>query len=90
MDVQFTDDQKSLVQNAIASGRYANEESALKDALSLWESRERRRAEILAAVDQGEAALAGSRRISTEDEVQEMTAGVKQRGRARLVAEQSR
>lgn len=52
MEVQFTDDQKAFVRQAIQSGRYTREEDALREALSLWEGRERRRAEILAAVDQ--------------------------------------
>src|SRR4051812_10826300 len=55
MEVQLTDDQKAFVRQAIDSGRYSREEDALREALSLWESRERRRAEILAAVDQAEA-----------------------------------
>ncbi len=58
MEVQFTDDQKAFVREAIQSGRYRREEDALLEALSLWEQRERRRAEILAAVDEAEASLA--------------------------------
>jgi putative addiction module CopG family antidote len=58
MEVQLTDDQKAFVRQTIQSGRYNCEEDVLQEALSLWEGRERRRAEILAAVDQAEASSA--------------------------------
>ncbi len=71
MEVRLTDDQKAFVRQAIESGRYSREEDALQEALRLWESRERRRAEILAAVDQAEASFfrpEGRRAISTREE----------------------
>ena len=90
MDVQLTDDQKAFVRQAVESGRYSREEDALQDALSLWESRERARAEILAAVDIAEASLArGEGRIITQESMRELAHEVKQRGRARLASEQS-
>jgi len=58
MEVHLTDDQKAFIRQAIETGRYAREEDAVQEALSLWEERERRRAEILASVDQAEASLA--------------------------------
>jgi Arc/MetJ-type ribon-helix-helix transcriptional regulator len=58
MEVHLTDDQKAFIRQAIDAGRIAREEDAVQEALSLWERRERRRAEILAAVDQAEASLA--------------------------------
>jgi Arc/MetJ-type ribon-helix-helix transcriptional regulator len=92
MEVQFTDDQKALVRQAIESGRYSREEDALRDALSLWESRERRRAEILAAVDQAEASLARGegRRITTREETTQLADEIKLRGMARFAAEEGR
>lgn len=47
-----------------------NSEDALQEALSLWEERERRRSEILAAADQAEASFARGegRRIMTREE----------------------
>lgn len=74
MEVRFTDDQKALVRQAIESGRYSREEDALQEALSLWEGRERRRAEILAAVDQAEASFAHGegRRIATSEETAQL------------------
>ena len=57
--------------------------------LSLWEKRERRRAEILAAVDTGEASIAqGEGRLITEESMRQLAKEVSQRGRACLAAEQ--
>ena len=44
MEVQLTSDQKAFVRQAIQSGRLQREEDAVKEALSLWEERERERA----------------------------------------------
>ena len=89
MDVDLTPDQEAFVRQAIESGRLQREEDAVKEALSLWEERERTRAEILAAVDEAEASLArGEGRIITEESLHELAEEVKRRGRARLAAEQ--
>jgi len=90
MEVQLTPGQEAFVRHAIASGRLLREEDAVKEALALWEERERTRAEILAAVDEAEASLArGDGRIITQESVRELALSVKQRGRARLAAEQN-
>ena len=63
----------------------------MKEAFSLWEERERARAEILAAVDEAETSLArGEGRSITQDSMRELAESVKQRGRARLANEQSK
>jgi Arc/MetJ-type ribon-helix-helix transcriptional regulator len=83
-------DQRAFVRQAIESGRLHREEDALQEALSLWEERERTRAEILTAVDAAEASLArGEGRSITQESMQQLADEVKQRGRARLAAEQS-
>ena len=91
MEVHLTDDQKAFIREAIQSGRFASEEDALQEALSLWEGRERRRAEILAAVDQAEASFARGegRSITTREETAELADEIKRRGLARLNAEQN-
>ena len=90
MEVQLTPDQRAFVRQAIESGRLRREEDAVKEALALWEERERTRAEILAAVDEAEASIArGEGRIITQESMRELAEQVKQRGRARLAAEQS-
>ena len=89
MEVQLTPDQEAFLRQAIESGRYASEGDALQDALSLWEERERRRSEILASVDQAEAALSRGegRWITTEEGTAELADGIKRRGLARLEAD---
>lgn len=90
MEVQLTPDQKAFVRQAIETGRLQREEDAVKEALALWEERERARAEILAVVDEAEASLArGEGRAITEESIRELAESVKQRGRARLAAERN-
>jgi putative addiction module CopG family antidote len=90
MNVNLTPDQKAFVRDAIASGRLHGEEDAIREALALWEQRERARAQILASVDAAEAALArGEGRVITQESMRNLAADVKQRGRARLAAEQT-
>ncbi len=80
MEVQLSSDQKALVRHAIESGRLEREEDAVKEALSLWE-RERRRLEILVAVDRAEASLARGegRRVATPEEARQLADDVKRR-----------
>jgi hypothetical protein len=70
---------------AIQSGHLRREEHAVKEAISLWEVRERARAKILAAVDEAESSIArGEGRTVTPESMRELAASVKRRGRARL------
>lgn len=88
MEVQLTPDQKAFVRQAIQSGRISREEDAVKEALSLWEQRERARAEMLASIDEAEASLARDEgRVLTPESAHELAEDVKDRGRARLAAE---
>ncbi|MBZ5621282.1 MAG: hypothetical protein LAQ69_21520 [Acidobacteriia bacterium] len=91
MEVRLTDDQKAFVRRAIENGRYVREEDALEEALSLWEARERRRAEILAAVNQAEASFARGegRRITTREETAQLADEIKRRGLSRFAAEET-
>jgi putative addiction module CopG family antidote len=91
MEAQLTDDQKAFVRQAIQSGRYDREEDVLRDALSLWEGRERRRAEILSAVDQAEVSFVqgAGRRITTREETAQLAGEIKRRGLARLNADEN-
>jgi putative addiction module CopG family antidote len=89
MEVQLTPDQEAFIRQAIETGRLQRKEDALREAMSLWEERERRRLEILAAVDQAEASAArGEIRVVTQESMLELAEDVKRRGRARLAAEQ--
>jgi putative addiction module CopG family antidote len=90
MEVNLTPDQKAFVRQAIESGRLHREEEAVQEALSLWEERERSRAEILTAVDVAEASIErGEGRTITQESMRQLADEVKQRGRGRLAAEQS-
>jgi len=91
MEVHLTPDQEAFVRQAIATGRFHRAEDAVHEALSLWEQRERTRAEILAIVDTAEASLARGegRTITTPQSMRELAGEVKQRGRARLAVARS-
>ena len=90
MEVHLTPDQEAFVRQAIESGRLLREEDAVKEALSLWEERERRRLEMLVAVDKAESSLARGEglTITTHEEVTQLAEDIKRRGMARLESEQ--
>ena len=92
MDVRLTPDQEAFVRQGIESGRFDRAEDAVAEALSLWEERERTRAEILCAIDSAETALARGegRVIVTEQDARNLANEVKKRGRERFDAEQAR
>jgi putative addiction module CopG family antidote len=86
MNIQLTDDQRAFVLQAIEAGRFANEGDAVREALLLWEQRERRRAEILASVDQAEASLSRGEelRVSNRQGVVDLASRIKARGLSKL------
>ena len=92
MEVQLSSGQKAFVREAIGSGRIANEEEAVRQALLMWEERERQRVEILGAVERSRASLARGegRRITSLAGLDEFAENVKRRGLARLEAERNR
>jgi putative addiction module CopG family antidote len=61
MEITLTPDQKAFVRQAIERGRLEREEDAVREALLLWEERERARVELLAALDEAEADLGAGR-----------------------------
>jgi putative addiction module CopG family antidote len=88
MDVHLTPDQQAFIRQGIAAGRFHTAEDAIQQALTLWEERERKRAEILASVDRAEASIArGDGRIITSESMRELATQVKQRGRTRRLAD---
>lgn len=90
MEIDLTPDQRAFVRQAIESGRILREEDAVREALSLWESQERTRVELLAAVDEAEASIArGEGRPVTRESMRELAESVKRRGRERLEAERN-
>jgi len=90
MNVDLTPDQRAFVQQAIESGRFGREEEAVREALALWEERERRRLEILTALDEADVSLARGEGIPITDEsMKALAEDVKQRVRRRIAAEGS-
>jgi len=91
MEVQFTPDQHALIMEAIASGRLHAPEDAMQQALLLWEERERRRLEILGAVELSKASLARGegRTVTTREESDQLVSDITRRGMSRLAAGQN-
>ncbi len=88
MEVQLTPDQKASARRAIESRRLHSEQDAVEEALALWEERERQRTELLLTLDEAKASLArGEGRMITQESMQQLAREVKERGRARLLAE---
>ena len=88
MDVDLTPDQKAFASRAIESGRLRSEQDAVREALALWEERERQRAEFLLTLEDAKASLAhGEGRVITQESMQQLAQEVKEGGRARLLAE---
>jgi len=88
MQVDLTLDQKAFVRRAIETGRLHSEEDAVQEALALWEERERQRAEFLLTLEDARASLSrGEGRVVTEESMRRLSSEVKERGRARLLAE---
>ncbi|MGH7117057.1 MAG: ribbon-helix-helix domain-containing protein [Stellaceae bacterium] len=89
MQIDPTAEQTEFIRRAIATGRVRRAEEAVQQALELWVERERTREEILTAIDEAEASLAGGEgTVITRVSMKELTEEIKHRGRARLAAEQ--
>jgi len=88
MEVHLTPGLEAFIREAVASDRFERPEDAVLEALSLWESRERRRAEFLASLDEAEASIERGEGLEiTSANMRRLAADVKRRGRAGLPAE---
>lgn len=88
MRFDLSPDQEAFIRQAIKDGRVASTEDAVQEALQLWERRERRRGEILAAVDEAEASLSRGEGIQLNGEsTRDLAEEVKRRGRIQLDAQ---
>jgi Arc/MetJ-type ribon-helix-helix transcriptional regulator len=89
MEIHLSDEQQAFIREGIASGRLQKPEDAFGEAMSLWEERERRRIDILAAVQASEASLARGRgrRIASREQAAQLAEDVMRRGIDRLAAE---
>jgi len=85
MEIELTPEQDSFVHLGIEQGRFRHAEDAVKDALALWEKRERARVELLAALDEAEQSLdMGEGKTYTSDSIHELAEAVGRRGVAKL------
>ena len=83
MEVRLTPDQEALLRQALKTGRLSNEDEAAREAFSLWEKRERNRAELIAALDEAESDLAAGRYTDHTDEtLPQLADDLKREGRA--------
>ena len=88
MQIDLTPEQQDFVRQAIASGRFERPEDAVQAAMELWIELERRRSEILAAVDIAKASIDRGEGIGiTQESMRALAKDVKRRGRAQLAAE---
>ncbi len=91
MQIELTPEQHDFVRRAVDEGRLKSPEDAVQQGLALWIERERRRDEILAAVDAADASLArGEGRVITRQSMRELAEEVHQRGLARRAAEKKK
>jgi len=91
MEIDLTEDQQAFIREAVETGRLRSAEDAVREAMLLWEERERRRLEILNAVDRSEASLSRGegRSITSRDTAVQLAEDVKQRGLARFRGERN-
>jgi putative addiction module CopG family antidote len=85
MEIELTPEQASFVQLGVEQGRFRHAEDAVKDALALWERRERARIELLTAIDDGDASFAeGAIEFENDEELAAYFEGIKSQGAAKL------
>jgi putative addiction module CopG family antidote len=91
MDVRLSPDQEAFVRQAIEAGRFREPEEAVREALSLWEERERRRLELVAAIEEGDECVARGDviTIDTPEAARALADRIKMAGRKRLEAERN-
>jgi Arc/MetJ-type ribon-helix-helix transcriptional regulator len=91
MQIDLTPEQQDFVRQAIASGRLERPEDAVQAAMELWVERERRRSEILAAVDIAKASIdRGEGTEITRESMRALAEDVKRRGRVQVAGEHRR
>ena len=88
MQIDLTPEQQDFVRQAVESGRFERPEDAVQAAMTLWVDRERRRTEILAAVDLAKAAIDRGEGIEiTRESMRALAEDVKRGGRAQFAGE---
>ena len=87
MQIELTSEQQEFVRQAVESGRFERPEDAVQAAMALWVERERRRTEILAAIDIAKASIDRGEGIEiTQEFMRALAEDVKRCGREQLAA----
>ena len=68
MNVRLTPDQEAFIRQGIERGEYRDSTDAVREALLMWEERQRSRSEIRLALEESEADIAASRYRDYTDE----------------------
>ena len=85
MEIELTPEQDSLVHLGIEQGRYRDEHDAVKEAMMMWEKRQRDHMELLASLRIAELELdAGLGTTYTEETIHSLGKNVRDRCVARL------
>jgi Arc/MetJ-type ribon-helix-helix transcriptional regulator len=88
MELELTDDQRSLARHAIEAGRLQSKADAVIEAMALWEARERHRLELIASLEQARNEIVEGKGLAlTPDSMRDLVSRVAERGRKRLDAE---
>ena len=89
MEIELTPEQESFVQLGVREGRFRDEKEAVREALSFWEERQRRRLELILSIEMAEVSLdAGHGEVYTEETLPQLTEDVRRRGMERLAKKQ--
>jgi putative addiction module CopG family antidote len=85
MQIELTPAQNSFIELGIQEGRFRDREEAVRQALALWEQRERARVELLSSLDSAERALdAGEGEEYSPEDLSALVNSVKARGESVL------
>ncbi len=85
MQIELTPAQNSFVELGIQEGRFQSRDEAVRQALALWEKRERARLELLSSLDASERALdAGEGEGYSSEDLVALVESVRKRGNANL------
>ena len=89
MEIHLTPEQQAFIEQGVRNGRFASSDDAMREAVTLLETRERELAQTRAFVREGLDDLdAGRYEEYTDETLHEFFDGIKRRGLERLAAEQ--
>jgi len=85
MEITLTPEQEAFIRTRIDSGRYKSTEDAVRAALEVWAEFERDRIELMALIDEGDAALESGDYTEYDDEgLKQLGERIKREGLERL------